>query len=237
MPDEVVATNGAPAAENTPAQPNAVSQPPAPDVEAIRKAARLEAQREANAAAQRREAAIHKQYQAQLREQRDIVAPRLQKAGYEPETVFDDFDVRQKARQFDEISQQAQQAAQWQDHVESTATAFGLQPNDPRLDVSDVAPERAAQAVIERAKAAMKEDAAKEREAALKEAQAARLAQAEAKVNNGDLDTLGGAPAAGSLSHKQKVEQARQDLKTLMASVGKKDVKRLSELQSIVRQG
>lgn len=220
MPDELVATDGAPAAE-APAQPNTVSQPPAPDVEAIRKAARLEAQREANAAAQRREAQIHKQYQAQLKEQRDIVAPRLQKAGYEPEAVFDDFDVRQKARQYDDLSRQAQQAAEWQAHVESTAAAYGLQPNDPRLDVSDVAPERAARAVIEKAQLAMQEDAAKLREAAQKEARAAAVERAERKVENGDLDTLGGAPAAGAASLEAKYKQEMQAAKGQGAAKGR----------------
>jgi hypothetical protein len=231
MPDEAVATNGVPAAENTPAQPNAVSQPPAPDLEAIRKAARLEAQREANTAAQRREAAIHKQYQAQLKAQREVARGPLQKAGYEPEAVFDDFDVRQKASQYDALTAQAEQGAIWQQHVESTATAYGLQPGDSRLDVSDVDPNRAAQVLIERAQAAMKEDAAKLREAAMKDAQAARLAQAEAKVENGDLDTLGGAPSAGNLSRSAKLAQAQTDLKALLNAPGKKDLKRIGALK------
>ena len=57
----------------------------------------------------------------------------------------------------------------------------------------------------------MKEDAVKAREAAAKEAEAARKAAAQAKVDNGDLETLGGAPSApppGLLEQYQKEMQA-----------------------------
>ena len=192
MSDDQVATNGAPAVDSTPAQPNAESQPaPSVDVEAVRKAARLEAQREANAAAQRREAQLHKTYQSQLKELRETVRNPLQKAGYEPDAVLDDFDVRQKARQYDELTREAQQAAEWQAYSDSVATAYGLAPTDPRL-----AGATSAQDLAEKAKAAMLDDAAKERDKALADARKAATAAAQAKVDNGDLDVLGGAPPA-----------------------------------------
>lgn len=205
MTDEV-ATNGAPAAE-APAQPNA-ERPTTPpvDVEAIRKAARLEAQREANAQAQKREARLHADYQRQLKEQRQVVSERLNKAGYEGDTALDDFDVRQKARRYDEAMQEAQQAQVWQQTVAEVAEGYGLDANDPRLADAASLPDLRAKAA-----AAMKEDAVKAREAAAKEAEAARKAAAQAKVDNGDLETLGGAPSApppGLLEQYQKEMQA-----------------------------
>lgn len=229
MPDEVetTATEPAPASNPVPA----TTAPPV-DVEKIAKAAADKARREAQSNADKQMAKLHQQYQAQIRELKQAVAPRLQKAGFEPDPIFQDVDVLQKARQFDELSAQARQAAEWQQHVEGVAAAYGLNAADERL-----AGATSAQDLLVRAQAAMQADAAKAREQALTEARAAAAAAATARVENGDLDTLGGAPAAATLTHKQKVEQAQKELKALVNSTGPKDLKKLAELKAMIRAG
>jgi hypothetical protein len=192
------------ATEALPSNPVPASTPaPSVDVEAIRKAAAAEARREAQSKHDQQTARLHKEYQARERELKAAASARLGKAGYDdPDTIFRDVEVLQKARQYDELSAQAQQAAEWDNYVEGLATAYGLAPSDPRL-----AGAGSAQELKSKANAAMLEDAAKEREKAVKEARAAAVARAEAKVDNGDLDTLGGAPPAGSPSLEERYKK------------------------------
>jgi hypothetical protein len=126
----------------------------------------------------------------------------LQKAGYEPDAVLDDFDIRVKARQYDELSVQAQQQANWENHLAVVAKSYGLPEGDTRLSAAT-----SAEHAIQLAQEAMATDAAKLRETTLKEARAAAVARAEAKVDNGDLDTLGGAPPAGSPSLEERYKK------------------------------
>lgn len=187
MSDNPVETTATEAQPSTP-----VPATPPVDVEAIKKAARAEALREAQAAKDRELARLHKEYQTREKELKAAAAARLQKVGFDqPDDVFEDVEIRQKARQFDAISQEAQQAAEWQNYVEGVATAYGLTASDPRLSGAV-----SAQDLQAKAKAAMLEEAAKERERALADARKAATAAAQAKVDNGDLDVLGGAPSA-----------------------------------------
>lgn len=207
MSDNPVETTATEAQPSTPVP----ATPPAPDVEAIKKSVRLETLREAQSKKDQEIARLHRQHQEELRQLRETVRTPLQKAGYEPDAVLDDFDVRQKAARLDSLEREAQQAAAWQQHVTSTAAAFGLDPNDPRLDISDVDPNKAAAEIVNRARAAMLEEAAKERDRAMADARKAATAAAQAKVDNGDLDVLGGAPnapAPGLMDQYNKEMQA-----------------------------
>lgn len=186
MPVETTATEPAQASTPVPA-----TTAPAIDIAAIEKAAAQKAKREAQSVKDQEIARLHRKHQQELNELRAAVAPKLQKAGYEPEPVFGEVETVQKARRYDELQAEADNAARWQQFVNETAEAYGVVANDARLEGAT-----SAQDLQAKARAAMLEDAAKEREKALAEARAAAVAQATAKVNNGDLEVLGGAPAA-----------------------------------------
>lgn len=187
MSDNPVETT---ATEQTASNPvPATTAAPAPDVEKIEKAAYNRAMREAQSKHDQQTARLHKEYQARERELKLAAAARLQKAGYEPETVFGDVEVLQKARQFDELSAQAAQASEWESYVGGVAEAYGLTASDARLQGAV-----SAQDLQAKAKAAMQADAGKAKEEALKEARVVQNKAAEKQIASGELETLGGAP-------------------------------------------
>jgi hypothetical protein len=195
----------------------ATTAAPAIDVEKIEKAARQKALQEAQSKYDQREARLHKEYQATLREVKAAAANSMKKVGYDdPDAIFGDVEIRQKARRLDELQAEADNAARWQAFVNETATDYGLTPTDPRLaDATSTADLQA------KARAAMREDAAKEREKVLAEARAEAVAKATAKVDNGDLEVLGGAPSAPTPGLEERYKKEMQAAKGKGNNVGR----------------
>lgn len=175
----------------TPATVPATTTPtPAPDVDALVKAAKAEAWREAQAAKDREKAALLKKHDQEIRALREAAKGRLSQLGDEEVDRWDEeLTIRQKARAYDELSAEAQNAAAWERFVRDTAHAYDLKPGDPRLEGATSAAD-----LMSKAKAAFQENAEEAKAQARREAEEARKAAAQAKVDNGDLDTLGGPP-------------------------------------------
>lgn len=218
------------APETTPS-PAPASKPPV-DVDALVKAAREEARREAQASKDRELAQVHKTYQQRERALRDQAVSRLKGAGDTSAEAWDQqVETLTKAQQFDAIQQQASEWQAWNGYVAQIAQAYRLDPADKRLQGATDAQDLQA-----RASKAMQDDVAVERKTLLTQAQAAKTAAVDAKVAAGELDTLGGAPAP-NLSHQQQVEQAQKDLKAELKRPGRHDMGKIDKLKAIVRAG
>jgi len=206
MTEETVATNGTEPGASASPVPNTVSPTPqaAPDIDAIVKAAVEKTQREAQAAKDRELARTHQQYQAQLKAQRDQAVSRLKQAGDGNAENWDaEVQTFQKAQAYDAIQAEAAQWQVWNGYVADVAKAHGLEPKDKRLEGAVSSDE-----LLAKAKRAMEEDTKAERERLLKAAQDDRRKAADAKVNSGELDTLGGTPAAVPENERLRAEYA-----------------------------
>lgn len=169
--------------------------PATPDPEAIAKAARDAALREAQSAKDREIANVHKHYQSLLKGQRETAKSRLRELGDRDAEAFDRvLELEQKAQQFDAIATQAEQARQWEAYVGEIAKAYGLTASDPRLNGAT-----SAEHLVSLAKNAMAEDARAERERIRTEEESKRRKAVDERVSSGSLETLGtGTPASGA---------------------------------------
>lgn len=223
MPTDETAgqSTGAPATASTPAKPEI-------DLEAVRKQAKAEGWREAQSRFDRERAALLKREA----DARAAAAARMKELGDERP---DDWEKRladmQDAEEMRRLREEARQAREWERHVEEVAKAWGLEKDDPRLRGAESAADLAS-----KAKAAMQADAEEARKGALKAKAEAEQQKLQAAADAGELDVLGGGDAT-PLSQAQRVEQAHTQLKKLLNTPGRKDVKKIEELKAIVRAG
>lgn len=208
----------------TPATVPATTTPtPAPDVDALVKAAKAEAWREAQAAKDREKAALLKKHDQEIRALRDAAKGRLSQLGDEEVDRWDEeLTIRQKARAYDELSAEAQNAAAWERFVRDTAHAYDLKPGDPRLEGATSAAD-----LMSKAKAAFQENAEQAKAQARREAEEARKAAAQAKVDNGDLDTLTG--PGERLPEGERLRKAYQEEKAKLRAGDVLGVTRLNQ--------
>lgn len=201
------------------------------------KAAREQARREAQSAAQKAEAKLHQTYQQQLAQQkqqgRGQTAEILRHSGVkDPDAILNTVGVYEKAQAYDQWQAQQQQAQAWNQYVAEQAVAATLDPSDPRI--------QGATDYIDLGKkivAAVKADERAALQAERESVAAREKARLEAVAQGGALDTLGASPAGGAPGPQEKLERARKELKTLLNTPGKKDLKRVAELQAIIRAG
>lgn len=196
---------------------------PAPDTDALVKAAAEKARREAQAAKDREVAALHRHYQNQLKVTKQAARARLTDLGDENVDAWEQYAERdEKAAAYDAMQAEAALLAESQRMANDIADTFGLKGDDPRLSGAQTWDE-----FRTKAKSAAAQDARAEREREAAEERDKQRKQADARLASGELDTLSPGVSVGTPDQATVLEREyRAKLKTMQG-----DVDRIAKLQ------